>query len=56
MGALVPFPTLRPQGEAVGVRVPPEGSAKVIILPVVQYVRSGAATLAPGAVVVHDPR
>lgn len=56
MGALVPFPTVRAQGEAAGVRAPPEGSAKVLILPVVQYVRPATAALAPVAGGVHDPR
>ncbi|GLK74251.1 hypothetical protein KHC23_02390 [Ancylobacter dichloromethanicus] len=47
MGALVPFPKRWAQGQAPSVRVPSEGSAKVIILPVVQMVRPGVDGLAP---------
>lgn len=56
MGALVPFPTSRLQNEPAGVRMPSGGSAKVIILPVVQYVRPGEAASAAAASAVHDWR
>ena len=49
MGALVPFPTVKaqqpsvtPQGRPAGLKGPSDTPAKVIILPVVQYVRPPA--------------
>lgn len=55
MGALVPFPTVKaqqpsvkPQGRPAGRKGPFDTPAKVIILPVVQYVRPPAAVGAAG--------
>lgn len=55
MGALVPFPTVKaqqpsvtPQGRPVSLKGLSDTPAKVIILPVVQYVRP-PATAAVGA-------
>lgn len=39
MGALVPFPKRRVERDIPPARVPSEGPAKIIILPVVQFVR-----------------
>lgn len=49
MGALVPFPTVQAQGGPVGARPPSDTPAKVIILPVVQYVRPPAPTVVSAA-------
>lgn len=49
MGALVPFPTVQAQGGPVGARPPSDTPAKVIILPVVQYVRPPAPTAVSAA-------
>lgn len=60
MGALVPFPTVKaqqprvtPQGRPAALKGPSDTPAKVIILPVVQYVRPPAPA---GVGVACEPR
>lgn len=59
MGSVVPFPVRRTQGdprdgEAQGVRPPPERSGEVVILPVVQRVRPARDALPPVNVPAGD--
>lgn len=56
MGAVVPFPMRRTQGETRGVRASTEGSGEVVILPVVQWVRSGPIPPVPAAGAAHESR
>lgn len=58
MGALVPFPTVKAQGAQAATRVPADSPAKVIILPVVQYLRSSATATATASAAgaARDPR
>lgn len=47
MGTVLPFPMRRTQGETRGVRALTENAGEVVILPVVQCVRSGPNPPAP---------
>lgn len=55
MGAVVPFPIRRTQGETRGVRIPHEAVGQIVILPVVQFVRTEQAPLAPSVPAAREP-
>lgn len=54
MGAVVPFPQRRAPVEARGAVVPPEQSGEVVILAVVQRVRTAAVPPLPAGSAVHE--
>jgi hypothetical protein len=55
MGAVIPFPIRRTQGETRGVRVRPDHPGEVVILPVVQFLRHEPVPLAPVKPAVREP-
>lgn len=55
MGAVIPFPIRRTQGETRGVRARPDHPGEVVILPVVQFLRHEPVPLVPVKPAVREP-